>query len=176
MEVNLLLNPFVQQIILPFLLVFTLIFAILEKTEVLGKEKRQVNAIIGLVVGLILIAFPIARNIIIQLMPFLAVVAVILLVFMLLYAFASGKKENPLNKGLTIVFGIIIGIALIIMIIYASGKWDWFSNTFFKGSTGGSVFLNILVIAVIAGAIIAVMKGNPSGSGKSSSLPKAPGG
>ncbi len=76
--------------ILPFVLVFTLIFAILEKTKLLGEDKKQINSLVGLVVGLILIAFPYARDIVVLLMPFLAVSAVILLVFMLLYGFILG--------------------------------------------------------------------------------------
>jgi len=51
------ISPLFLNYILPFVLVWTLIFAILEKTNLLGEGRRQINAIIGLVVGLILIAF-----------------------------------------------------------------------------------------------------------------------
>ena len=161
-----LLNPFFQNYVLPFLLVFTLIFAILEKTEVLGKGKKQVSAIISLVVGLILIAFPYARNMIVVLMPFLAVVAVILFVFMILYAFAAGKKENVLNKRLKILFGILIGISLAVMVIYASGKWDSIFNFIFKSTNSSQVWMNVLIVLVLVGAVIAVVA---SGKGSSSS-------
>ena len=77
-----------------FILIFALIFAILQKTKLLGDESKRVNAMISLVIGLMLIAFPPARNLVVLLMPFLAVVAVILLVFMLLYGFIVGKKEG----------------------------------------------------------------------------------
>ena len=43
--------------ILPWVLVFVLIFAILEKSNLLGEGKRQVNAIVGAVCGLILFHF-----------------------------------------------------------------------------------------------------------------------
>src|SRR3989344_3767877 len=108
-----LISPFFVSYILPFVLVFTLIFAILQKTQLLGEGKKQIDALVGAVVGLVLIAFPFARDIIVQLMPFLAVSAVVLLVFMLLYGFIVGKKEGDvLNKGLKIVFAIILGLAL----------------------------------------------------------------
>ncbi len=153
------LQPVVQNYILPALLVWTLIFAILEKTALLGEGKRQINAIIGLVVALAVIAFPFAQNIVVKLMPFLAVVAVILLVFMLLYGFASGKKGDVLNKGLKIVFGILIGIALLVMIIYATGYWDEIYNSLFKGELAGQIWINILVIGVLIGAIAAAVGG-----------------
>ena len=75
-------SPIFLDIILPFLLVFTLVFAILDKSKLLGEGKKQINAIISLVVGLILIGFPFARNIVVNLIPFLVVSLVILFVFM----------------------------------------------------------------------------------------------
>ena len=36
---------------LPFLLVFTIVFAILEKTKLFGGGKKNINLIIGIVVG-----------------------------------------------------------------------------------------------------------------------------
>ena len=65
-------EPIFMEYVLPFLLVFTLVFAILDKTKLLGEEKRQINAIMSLVIGLILLAFPAPREIIVKLMPFLA--------------------------------------------------------------------------------------------------------
>ncbi len=90
MDQPIFVSSYFRDYILPFVLVFTLIFAILEKTKLLGDDKKQVNAITGLVIGLILIGTPFARDIIVKLMPFLAIFAVILLVFMLLYGFIEG--------------------------------------------------------------------------------------
>ena len=80
------ISPFFVNIILPFVLVFTLVFAILEKTRLLG-ENKQIDAIVGVVIGLFLISVPGPRDIVILLMPFLAVSIVILLVFMIIYGF-----------------------------------------------------------------------------------------
>lgn len=76
-----------SEIILPFLLMFVLVFAILDKTKILGEGKRQINAIISLVIALIFISFARAVGIVTSLMPFLAVVLVIILVFYLLFGF-----------------------------------------------------------------------------------------
>ena len=45
------------EVILPFLLVFAVVFAILQKTKILGEGKKQIDAIVSLVIGLIVIAF-----------------------------------------------------------------------------------------------------------------------
>lgn len=60
--------PVFSEILFPFVLVFTLLFAILEKTKILG-ENKQNHALISLAVAVILIATP-ARTIISGLAPF----------------------------------------------------------------------------------------------------------
>ena len=159
------ISGFFLSYLLPFALIFTLVFAILQKTKLLGEDKKQIDAIVGLLVGLFLIAFPAARDIVVKLMPFLAVFVAILLVFMLLYGFVSGKKEGDiLSKGWKYAFYGIIAISLIIALIVITGYWDIVQNFLFNSSTGTQVWINALIILVIAGAIIAVL----SDKGKSS--------
>ena len=162
------ISPLFVDYILPFILVFTLIFAILQKTQLLGDGKKQVDALIGAVVGLILVAFPFSRMMVVTLMPFLAVSAVILLVFMLLYGFVVGKKDGDvLNKGLKITFGIIIALALITALLMMSGYWDVVFDFMFNGNTGSQILVNGLIILVLAGAVIAVLFGDRGSGGKS---------
>ncbi len=152
------ISPLFTSYILPFVLVFTLIFAILEKTKLLGEGKKQINAIIGLVVGIILIAFPFARNIVVQLMPFLAISAVVLFVFMLLYGFIMGKKEGDvLHKGVKIALGIIFALALITVLLFATGYWERVYDFIFGREGGSQVWINILLIVIIAGAVASVV-------------------
>ena len=163
-----LLSPLFTEIILPFILVFTLIFAILQKSNLLGEGKKQIDALIGLVVGLILIAYPGPRDIIVLLMPFLAVSAVILLVFMLLYGFIVGKKEGDvLGRPWKIAFGTILTLALVSYLIFITGNWDWIWNLIFGQGGGSQIGINLLLLIVIAGAIIAVVKGGGESSSSS---------
>ena len=41
--------------LLPFLLIFTILFAILQKVQIFGKEKKNINVIISLVIGLLVV-------------------------------------------------------------------------------------------------------------------------
>jgi hypothetical protein len=153
-----LISPLFTDFILPFVLVFTLIFAILQKTQLLGEGKKQINAIIGLVVGLILLAFPFARGVVVKLMPFLAVSAVVLLVFMLLYGFIMGKKDGDvLHKGVKITLGIILGLGLITALLWATGWWDQVYDFMFEREGAAQIWINVLLVAVIAGAIASVV-------------------
>ncbi|MBR9704356.1 hypothetical protein GOV12_03015 [Candidatus Pacearchaeota archaeon] len=145
---------------LPFALIFTLIFAVLQKTKLLGEGRKQIDAIIGLIVGLILVATPFARDIVVNLMPFLAVFATILLVFMLLYGFIVGKNDGDvLGKGWKYVFIGVLAISLVLAIIILSGYWDLFYGFLFEKPGSSTIWLNLLIIAVIVGALVAVLIG-----------------
>jgi len=143
--------------ILPFFFFFTLTFAILDKTKILGEGKRQINAIISLVVALILIAFEYPRGVIVTLIPFLAVSLVILFVFILLYGFVGMKGQGDvLHKGVKIALIIIISLAVIVAVLYATGAWDVIYDSLInKGSN--SIWLNVLLIAIIGGAMAIVL-------------------
>ena len=150
-------QPIFMEYILPFLLVFTLTFAVLDKTKLLGDGKRQINAIISLVIGIILIGFPYAQGVIVKLIPFLAVSLVILFVFMLIYGFLAGSKEGDvLSGGLKIALGIIVGLGVIVAVLWATGSWDSIYNTLI-GKNSSKIWLNVLLIALIGGAMAIVL-------------------
>lgn len=161
------IGPFYMNYVLPLVLVFTLMFAILERTKILGEDKRKINAVVSLVIGLVLISNPYTSSIVVGLMPYLAVVAVILLVFMVLYGFVSGKEKDVLEGWMKVVFGILIAIGLVVVLLYLTGFWqlilDFFYLTEFK-----SYFFNAVVLLIIIGAVILVVRGG-SGNSETSS-------
>ena len=65
--------------LLPFLLVFAILFALLEKTKVLGKEKTNINVLVALLIGLLLIT---QTNIILTINGFLPQVSLIFVVIL----------------------------------------------------------------------------------------------
>lgn len=156
---TILVNDFAVQVIYPFLLVFTLIFAILEKSKILGEGKQQIDAIISLSIALIVVAFSYATHIITNLMPFLAVSVVILLVFMILFGFVASTNNEGLKlpRGLQIAFGILIGIGLIVAVIIATGQGSVVYDALFVSGQPTDLASNILIIAIIIGAITAVL-------------------
>ena len=157
-----LISPYFLNYVLPFVLVFTVVFAVLQKTKLLGDEVKQINAIMGLVIGLFLIAFPGPRSIIVLMMPFLAVALVILLVFMLLYGFIVGKKDGDVfGKWWKRALGAILAIGLVSFLLVITGYINAV-NDFLFNVGGGQVWINLLLIIVIVGAIIAVIRGEKS--------------
>jgi NADH:ubiquinone oxidoreductase subunit 6 (subunit J) len=78
-------------------------------------------------------------------MPFLAISIVILFVFMLLYTFVfSDKKEGGhLHKGVQITLGILFSIALVCMIVFASGYWDNVYHFLFEREGASQLWVNV---------------------------------
>ena len=143
-------NPFFTEMLLPFLLVFVVVFAILQKSKILGDGKAQIDAIVALVIGLILIGVPQPRDIIVGIMPWMAVAVAVILVFLILYGFVAGDLSKA-PTWMKTTFGILAGLFTLAVVLYISG-FDWLSNS------GGSelwtsVLMIILVIAVMAVAI-----------------------
>ena len=161
MEPTILQSEFVTDLVLPFLLVFTLVFAILEKTRILGDEKKQINAIIAFVIGLIFISFSTYVGITTNIMGVVAVVAVVLLVFMMLFAFASGEKELKIPNGVKYTLWILISIVLLISILVFTGYWEKIANQLMTGNT---VTANIIFIVIIVVAVIVVLWGGKKSS------------
>ncbi|HLD97853.1 MAG TPA: hypothetical protein VI815_00850 [Candidatus Nanoarchaeia archaeon] len=150
---------FAVNVIYPFLLIFTLIFAILQRSKILGDNKKQIDALVALSVALIAVAFSYATGIISKLMPFLAVAVVILLVFLILYGFVASSNEKGLIIPPSVQWGffVLIVIAVIIAVIWATGQLDTVYGWVVNGGQPTGIATNILLVAIIVGAMIVVL-------------------
>ncbi len=157
-------NPLFVETILPFLLMFTLVFAVLEKTKILGEGKRQIDAIIALVVGLIFVSFGQATDVVVKMIPILGIALVVILVFMLLLGSLYGEGKFEVHKYLRIAIGIVIGILVIGMVLILTGGLDYLIGFIYGGNVG--IIVNVVLVVIIIGAVAAVVfggKGNGSG-------------
>ena len=152
-------HPLFVEAILPFILVFTIVFAVLQKSEVLGKGKKQVDAIVSLVVGLLVISFGQAVGIIVQLIPFLAVSLVVLLVLLILLGSFAKEGEFKLHKSIKVILTVVILVAVVIAVLLISGAWDTVYDFIWLNS-GSGFLINIVFVVVVIGAIVSVLLGS----------------
>src|SRR3989344_257782 len=146
-------------IILPFILVFTLIFAILEKTEIFGKDKKNLNAIASFAIAFFVVG---ATNIVPVLkdaLPMISLVLVVIISFMLLYgSLHTGKEEFKLGGYRTLI-GVIAFFAVILIFAGSirdeSGDswlkviWDYIVNDLASGPVVSTVvFLGLIILVV----------------------------
>lgn len=162
MAETILSSPLIAEAVLPFILVFTIVFAILQKSAILGKDKKQIDAMVGLVVGLITITFARAVGIINQLLPFLAVAIVMILVFLILVALVhKGDKDFELHKGFRWTIVVLSFIAVVIAGLVFTGAWDYLASKF--SEPGSNLVTNIVFIAIIIGGFLIVFFGDGKG-------------
>lgn len=160
-------HPLFVEIVLPFILIFVVVFAVLQKSKILGEGKKQIDALVALVMGLIVVSFSYATGVIVSLIPFLAVGTVVILVFMLLYGLAFVKKDSfELPKWVRGTIGILAAIGVILTTLIATGGWDYVVELY-EGSDDGSFWIsNAVIIALVIGAFFALTRGGEGGEGK----------
>ena len=109
-------------VVLPFLLVFTIIFAILEKTKVLGTEeiegkrytKKNLNAIAAFVIAFLVVAVKEIVEIINETVSKAVVVLFFSILFLLLVgSFFKEGEAIYLTGGWRVIFMVIVFIAIV---------------------------------------------------------------
>jgi len=170
---NLLQHPVMTDFIYPFLLVFFILFAILEKTKVFGEGKKQLNALISLVIGLIFVSAIFPKVIAANLMLFLVLALIVAFVGLLIWGFITG---GPAKEGDSFLggkaakwFGGVLIVAIVIAVVWATGlnlgiekAFDWLFNS--AGSS--AVWTNVILAIFVIAAVLLAIFGGPKSAGK----------
>ena len=170
-------------VVLPFLLVFSLIFALLEKTKVLGTEmdgktpRRSLNTMISFVIGLLVVATNKVVTIINTALPNVVLLVVVVVMFLMLvgtfykegtFDFAESHKKWVM--GFMIVLLLLIILIFLNSITLESGETviEYLVNSALGGSEGGGVgsVLGASILFLLI-AIVAVLIVTKKSSGKS---------
>lgn len=152
--------PIFQEFILPFLLVFTIIFAILEKTKLLGEGKKQLDAIVAFVVSLIFVTAIFPKAVVSNLILFLTISIIIVFVILLLWGFVFGEiKEGfkPANW-MKWTLGIVIAVAVMFAVMWSVGLPAGVTDLFSKLNWSSPFLMNFVFIIVIAVALALVLR------------------
>jgi len=148
-------NSVFRDLILPFVLLFVLIFAVLEKSKLLGEGKQQINALVSLALAAIAVStFSTQIEWLQKFAIFLVIALFILFIFMLLYGFAySGKEGFELAKGWKMLIAAIAFIAVIVASLIITNTWDRVYDFFTSSSIGTNVVLIIIIVAAVAAVL-----------------------
>lgn len=134
--------------IIPFLLIFALIFGILTQTG-LFKEKKAVNAIIALAVSLMALQFGFVSTFFSEVFPRLGIGLIVLLVVMVLLGLFAPNR--------TWVTYTLFGAAAVILIVVLANTAtavQWFSSGFLAGINWQG-FLPWIVLIVLVAVVVA---------------------
>jgi hypothetical protein len=158
MAETILQHPVATKFIYPFLLLFFIVFALLEKTKLLG-EKKQINALVAFVVGLIFVAAAYPKMVVGNMILFLTIAIIVVFVALMLWGFIAGEEGLKFEKApiaLKWTIGIVILIGIILAVLWASGiGLGFFENIFGKGTE--TFWTNAIFIVMIAVALAVVL-------------------
>ena len=143
----------------PFLLTFFVVFAVLEKTKILGgDDKRQLNAMVAFVVGLIFVAAVYPKVVVGELILFLTISIIVVFVFLLLWGFvAGGELKLGESNTLKYVAGGFMFVVVAVALLSILGVWGSIYEFLFRQTWSKEFWTNALFILVIAGALAAVI-------------------
>ncbi|MBI1935493.1 hypothetical protein HYS31_03555 [Candidatus Woesearchaeota archaeon] len=149
-------------ILLPFMLIFVIIFAVLQKTKILGDAKKNLNVVVALVVGLLVVVPhatgrlpPNADPVLImnEALPQVSIVLVAI-IFLLILIGVFGQESVFLGVSMP---GWITFLSLGIILIIFGGAAGWWSGYF--GSTLENFFgtdaIAIAIMLLVFGIVIA---------------------
>lgn len=151
--------------VIPFLLIFAVVFAILDKTKMFSKdndrdENKGIIAIIAVSVGLLSLQFDFVSEFFAVIFPRFGIGLSIFLVVIIFLGFLFPKKSDKdwSNKVAWIGWVVAIGVVL-----WALSEWDeWSSYIGFGGWFSDNVWA-----LIVLGIIIAVIAYSTSGKKKS---------
>ena len=167
----------VFDVLLPFLLVFTVVFAVLQKSEVLGKDKANLDAMVAFVIGLLVVAATKVVAIINTALPQIMILVVVGLSFLLMlgiFAKPDGTFFSNLEGVPMLILGIIMSIAVVFIFLGViendrGESWLSYGFNYLLDFWNGAVVGSIVLLLVVVAAIFFVVGGKKKGSGTESS-------
>ena len=137
-------------VILPFILVFTITFGILERTKVLGKENRKANIMISASLGLVSVLAVNVLKVMNTLVRYLALLIVMGVLLAIVFGMAGAQFKKP-HKMVAALLAILFGIT----VFYALAE----AGAIDKQRFLNTILLPLIILTALVATIIYVLKG-----------------
>lgn len=141
--------------LLPFLLIFAIVYGILSKVKIFG-DNKSVDTVISFAVGLMALQFGIVSNFFAGIFPRLGIGLSIILVILILTGLFRGGEESSWTNYVLLGVGIIVAI---VILIQSAGGFGFYSSYWWYDNW--SSMLAILIVGV--GVVVVIIS-----SGKNS--------
>src|SRR3989338_2721275 len=155
-------NMGLTDILLPFLLIFVIVFAILQKTKVLGDERKNLSIVVALVVGLLVVIphatgrFPPNADPVVIINDALPQLSIVLVAVIFLLVLIGAFGQDYVFLGVTMP-GWIMVFSLVVIIIIFGGAAGWWSGQF--GNSLERIFgteaIAVAIMLLVFGIVIA---------------------
>ena len=136
--------------VLPFLLIFALVFAILTRTQIF-KNNKAINGVIAFVVGLLSLQFDFVPIFFSEIFPRLGVGLAIILALLILAGLFFDPKNKFINYGL-----LAVGIIVFLVVLVQTFGWVGWTSGYLLYNNWPKIVLILVVIGVLAAIINSV--------------------
>jgi len=149
-------------VLLPFLLIFVIIFAVLQKTEILGEGRKNLSVVVALVVGLLVVVphvtgrFPANADPVEIINTALPQVSIVLVAVIFLLILIGVFGQDKLFMGVSMPGWVMFFSFIVIVVIFggAAGWWSGQVNSFLDRVIGTEV-IAVVIMLLVFGIIIA---------------------
>ena len=161
----------VIEVLLPFILVYAVVFAILQKSQIFEggssteKQAKSINAVIAAVFGF----FTITSIQLIQIFQSFIINSIVVVIFLLctliVIGFLLGDEYKTLfnDNRVKYALAILLTIVLLIVLINILGWWDIISSWFDGAGDASDTIITVLVLAGVVGVLFWVSTGGKKG-------------
>ncbi|KYK25971.1 hypothetical protein AYK26_01685 [Euryarchaeota archaeon SM23-78] len=155
---SILIRPAVVEFLLPFLFVFVIVYAVLQKTKILGEGKKQFNVVLALLMGL---AFVLPHFtgwyhtwdpvvVLLDALPQVSVIVVAIIMVLLII----GVFGNEIDiAGTSLSFWVII-LAIVSVVLIFGSAIGWFMLPWWLGFLSNPELQALIVMILVFGIII----------------------
>lgn len=130
--------------VLPFLLIFALVFGILTRTQIF-KNNKAINAVLALVVGLLSLQFNFVPIFFSEIFPRLGVGLAIILALLILAGLFFDPKNKLINYSL-----LFIGFIIFLVVLVQTFGWVGWTSGFILYDNWPTIIMGIVVLGIIA--------------------------
>jgi hypothetical protein len=109
------------EVALPFLLVFTVVFAILQKIKLFGAESKKFNAVIALIMAFLVVRTGAIVEVMNLFLPKISLIAIIIISILLLLGILLGKEQTSFTGPLGGIAVILALGGVIVSFLSSSG-------------------------------------------------------
>ena len=158
----------VSDVLLPFLLIFMLVYAILQKSKILGDDSKNFNVTLAVIMGLGVVfphvlglyGEPSVVDIINRALPSVSLFIVIIVMFLLL----MGIFAKDIEFGGASITGWMVWISLIAIFVIFGSSAGWFGLPNFLYFLNDPQLQSLVVIVLVFALIIGFVTSDPNKS------------
>jgi hypothetical protein len=159
-------------VILPFILVFAIVFSILEKTSLLGKKKQNLNSLVAIVFALLVITANKVVTAITNALPNILLLIIILVSFLLMLGILFKEEELDFSSKMPGWYKFFVVLMFIGLIFIFLGAYILDSGvsilsyifSYLYAGMGNDLVGGIILIAILVGVIYFASKSSKGDS------------